>query len=335
MRTKATTLKDVARLAGASETAVSAVVRGAKSTVGVSEATRLRIQQALEELHYQPNRVARSLRQNKTETIGFYNGYGHVEAKDPFIKLLFHGLHLAAGRHAHDLLLYYGLVGKPLSVVTSRLTSYKADGVVALPSPGDGLLLENLAPQDKPVICIVDEHPGITSVTADDAGGSRLLARHFVSRGHRTILYRRSLERRASETTRFEAFRAEAEQAGAQVIATSPTDGFDTVAAEEEALLLSKERRITAAACWHDGSAVALLKFCIAHGLRVPEDMAIVGFDGDTERDWPPGYQLTTVRANWYEVASTGVALLLAKIAGEEVPLLTVIPSELLPGNTT
>ena len=59
-------------------------------------------------------------------------------------------------------------LGKPVNVVASRLASYKADGVVALPSPDDRAIMEAMAAQDKPVVCIVDGHPDLPSVTADD-----------------------------------------------------------------------------------------------------------------------------------------------------------------------
>jgi len=91
--------------------------------------------------------------------------------------------------------------------------------------------------------------------------------------------------------------------------------------------------RPTALACWNDHTAYELLANCRCHGIRVPEEVAIVGFDGCStpcENVWT----LTTIRAPWAEVARTAVLYLDALLKGGDVPHETVLPVELVVGNT-
>jgi LacI family transcriptional regulator len=85
--------------------------------------------------------------------------------------------------------------------------------------------------------------------------------------------------------------------------------------------------------CWNDPSAYDLLAHCHRSGLRVPEDMAVVGFDGAANPiDFR--WRLTTIRAPWAEAARLAVTLLMAQLEGEEVPQETVLPVEFVAGDS-
>src|SRR5438309_10329783 len=81
---KSVTLRDVAERVNVSPFTVSVVLNGSKSNTRVSEATRTRIVDAAREMGYQPNVLARALRQRSTNILGLYFGYGHLEPHDPF-----------------------------------------------------------------------------------------------------------------------------------------------------------------------------------------------------------------------------------------------------------
>ena len=331
---RAPTQKDVAELAGVSVMAVSTVVTGNKTTVGVSEATRLRIQKAIDELHYRPNLFARSLRLQHTGTVGFYNGFGYINTADPFIRLLFDGIALSLQANDQDILLYNGVYKDRRGSLIERVLSQKIDAVIVLPTHEDTMLIEALKKKQIPSIIIAESIPGLKSITADDAGGSIELANYIVKKGHRHVLYRRSAIPLQFEARRFEAFRSVIEQSGGRVTACTANDGMDSVTSQEEELLgdRSGQERVTAIVCWRDHSAVRAIDYCLAKDIHVPDDIAVAGFDGIHY----PGssHDLTTVTAHWDIVAKTAPELINKMMKGEELPDNTIVASSLHIGTT-
>jgi LacI family transcriptional regulator len=337
MGKKAPTLKDVAERAGVSRMAVSAVVNNTQSTVRVSEATRERIFAAMADLRYQPDVTARSLRLQRTDTIGFYNGHGYIDLMDPFAPTIFRGLQSAAAAFSNHLLVYNGFHLQTEAVVRRKLLSSKADGVVVWPAPSDEPLIRSLADTDKPIVQLAEAYPGVPGVVTDDYACARLLAEHLAGRGHRSILLRRGIAPLTSEVARLNAFTDVARERGMRLIVTMPADRFDRLTDHEQDLLRGHAGPdgFTAVACWHDASAVQVMRFCAGQGIRVPGDLALTGFDGFPEREFPEDFPLTTVAVDWQRVAATCVELLIDRVRGRAVPDLTVVPGALRPGATT
>jgi len=337
MNNRPPTMKDVAELAGVSKMAVSVVVNGTKSTVCVSEPTRARILKALEELQYQPNAFARSLRMKHTGTIGIYHGSGFISTRDPYIREIFHGLTEGLAEHGQDLLVYSGISKHQRTSVVERVLSNKVDAAIVLPSPEDRELIDALMEGRVPCVILAEVISGLKCVTAADADGSRVLAEYLLSKGHRRILYRRSSTPFGFERLRFEVFKAAVEQAGGEVVARQAVEPMDSITDTEEALLCDgqSENRITAIACWRDYSAVRALNFCLMHGIDVPGDISIAGFDGVQHVDVPTGMSLTTVNAHWRTVAHTATDQISAMLRGEAAGAdVTTIPAELHVGTT-
>jgi len=337
MQKKAPTLKDVAERAGVSRMAVSAVLNNMQSTVRVSEATRERIFTAMEELRYQPDVTARSLRLQRTDTIGFYNGHGFIDMRDPFAPNLFKGLQSAASSFSKHLLLYNGFHLQPDDVVLRKLLSNKADGVVMRPSPTDGNLITALGKTDKPVIQLVEWYPGVPGVVNDDYAAARLIAEHLADRGHTRILFRRGLTPLTSEVGRYLAFFDVAQERGLTLITTTPADRVDRLSDEERDRIRRHRDAdgFTAIACWHDGSAVSVIRYLDELGITVPGDLALTGFDGFDYREFSGARRLTTVEVDWQRIARVSVERLIERVEGKEVPERTVLPSVLRIGTTS
>jgi LacI family transcriptional regulator len=337
MQKKAPTLKDVAERAGVSRMAVSAVLNNMQSTVRVSEATRQRIFAAMEDLRYQPDVTARSLRLQKTDTIGFYNGHGYIDMLDSFAPILFMGLQSAAAEFSNHLLLYNGFHLQPEDIVLQKLLSNKADGVVVRPAPSDENLILELGKTSKPVIQVVEAYPGAPGVIANDYAAARVLAEYLIERGHRRILFRRGATPLTSELARYRAFEDVAAERGVVLITTSPADRFDRLTDEERDLIVRHDAPdgFTAIACWHDASARQVIRFLDEQGIRVPDDLALTGFDGFTYREFGPTRPLTSVHVDWLEIAATSVRLLIDQVQGKEIPDRTIISGELRVGATT
>ena len=331
---KPATIKDVAASVGVSSSTVSAVLGHSPSRhVRVSEPTRIRIQEAARRMRYQPNHAARSLRNRRTNVLGVYTAAGYLNPYVPFTSQIVGGLHLGCDECCKDLLLHGMYRGRPAEEIASELAGGQIDGLVLYTRPDDPLAAL-LAASALPVVSIVDALPGLPSVVADDAAGSARLAAHLAAQGHRRIAYIAGGPGLISAVRRLEAFQAAATPLGLEVTELHPASRHERFSGSDlDWLALPRMQRPTAVACWNDLTAYNLLEHCRRRGLRLPDDLAMVGFDGIVPPH--PGHlHLTTIRAPWVEVARTAISVLVRLIDGEEIPPETRLPVEFIPGDT-
>lgn len=334
VRPKSVTLDDVARRAGVTKGTVSTVLNGARSNTKVSDATRTRIVTAAAELDYRPNAIARSLTHRKTDILGFYSGYPFITPRSVFLAELLTGFQSGCDEHEKDMLIHGAFPGHSAKQIYGELANGKIDGLI-LYSPVTDPLIELLADSYLPVVAVADPVPSLPSVGVDDAAGSRMLAEHLACRGHRRVLYRRSNHKAVSVERRRAAFLESAAELGMEVVAGyDQGDGHQPSELDKEALTGPPGRRATAVVGWTDRSAYAMVVYARQHGIRVPEELAIVGFNG-LPSEFPLTMTLTTIRAPWADVAQTAVSLIVAQAAGKEVPQETLLPVELIHGDTT
>lgn len=328
------TLQAVADFAGVNRvTAAVALGQSPQGGTRVSAATRRRVAAAARELGYVPNVLARALRGERTNIIGYYAGYEPLDAHMPFVAAILEGLQRSCREHSQDLMLFGSFARDTVDNIYTTLAGGKIDGLILLPTPRSPVM-DRLFDSHLPVVAIANAHPAVTSVVVDDDAGSRLLAAHLAERGHRRILYRSHQDYRSSTARRLESFLAAAHELG--MIVTVTYEGDTHQLTPEELALLHQPiaQRPTAAVCWMDLNAYQLLDYCDHQGIRVPEDLAIVGFDGIPQRI-QPWRVLTTICAPWAEVADKAVQLLLALLNGKDLPLENVLPVELVVGDTT
>lgn len=332
---RSVTLQDIADRVNVSPYTVSVVLNNARSNTRVSEATRERIEVAARELGYLPNSLARALRKKTTNIIGLYFGYGSLEPHDPFHAEVLTGLQRGCAECNKDLMIHYSFHRYGVDEIFAELAGSKIDGLVLIAHPSDPLV-GRLMSSSLPVVAMTDVIPGAPSVVADDASGSEAIAQHLADRGHKGILYRMCPGVSDSAERRFAAFEQAAKRHSMRIFMGRTADWKGGLAEEEEELVARREELgITAAVCWGDPSANALLSFCKRIGVKVPRDLAIVGFNG-IETPFEPAQSLTSVRANWSRVAELAVHLLVTRIDGSgEVPNITVLPVEFVPGDTT
>lgn len=328
------TLKDVADKVNVSPFTVSVVLNGAKSNTRVSQETRERIIKAAQELNYQANSLARALRRRSTNMLGLYFGYGHLEPHDPFHAEVLAGLQRGCEACDKDLIIHYSFHRYGVDEIFAEIAGGKIDGLVIIASQKDPLVAR-VRQSTLPVVAMTDRIEGIPSVIADDAAGSRQIAEHLHSQGHRRVLYRSCPGESDSAGRRQRAFEQRATELGIETISGRTDDWRGAVEEEEHQILARrKDLGITAAVCWGDPSAHALIAYCKQNGICVPDELSIVGFNG-IEPSVEPMHDLTTVRANWARVAQRAVHMLVDYLDGNEVPSLTVLPVEFYPGGTT
>ncbi|MBS1705424.1 MAG: LacI family DNA-binding transcriptional regulator [Armatimonadetes bacterium] len=330
---RSVTLRDVAEHVAVSPFTVSVVLNGAKSNTRVSAATREKIVRAAKDLGYRPNVLARALQKKSTNILGLYFGYGHLEPHDPFHAEVLTGLQRGCEQTQKDLMIHYSFHRYSVDEVFSELVGGKIDGLVLIASPNDPLVAKVIGSQ-LPVVAMTDAIEGIPSVIADDPAGSHAIAEHLHKKGHRVVLYRTCPGESDSASRRQAAFEERASELGISTIVGRTSNWKGLVENQEADLLKRKdELGITAAVCWGDPSAYALITYCKANGISIPNDLAVVGFNG-IELPVEPAHHLTTVRAYWSKVAQTAVHQLVNRLDGKDVPPLTVLPVEFFCGDT-
>ncbi len=327
------TLQAVADFAGVNRvTAAVALGQSPQGGTRVSDTTRQRVLAAAQQLGYAPNAMARALRGDRTNIIGYYAGYELLDAHIPFVAAILEGLQQSCRTYRQDLMLFGSFARDTVDSIYATLTSGKIDGLVLLPTPRSPMM-DRLFDSHLPVVAVANAHPAVPSVIVDDVGGSTLIAHYLAQQGHRRILYRSHEDYRVSAVFRRDAFLAAAAALGMTVTLTYEVPGHALSPQEIAILQAPAAQRPTAAVCWMDLNAYCLLDHCEQIGLRVPEDLAIVGFDGIQQRI-KPARVLTTVRAPWADVAARAVQCLLALLDGEETPQAIMLPVELVIGDT-
>jgi DNA-binding LacI/PurR family transcriptional regulator len=327
------TIKDIARVSGFSVTTISRVLND--RAPHIPQGTRQRVRDVANQMGYRPNAIAQSLRQHSTKIIGFHSAYGPIDVMDPFITELIDGMLRAAEAAGKDFLMHGNVGGRSAEVIYRELLNGKVDGLLLL-TPPNGPLVPLLSESDLPVVVVTDAVPTLPSVVADDAAGSCLLARYLAAKGHEKVIYRKSSLETTSDMRRFHAFCEAADEAGMAVVEiTTATWSVGFTEGEAARMRGSREERPTAIACWNDFVAYQTIEACLEMGLKVPDDVAVVGYNGGSS--WlapPPAHNLTTVRANWGDVARVAVELLLERLSGKEIPMETIIPVDMVIGET-
>lgn len=325
-------LAEVAERAGVSRATASRALSNT-ARFAPSGTTQARVRQVAEELGYYPNSVAQSLRNRRSNHVGFYSE--NLDVHHPFTAEVINGLLTGCAALRQDLMIHSRFSNDPEETYRALMKG-NLDALVVT-SDGDEPLMRRLAASEMPVISLATNVPGLPAVHVDGRTGSEMLVAHLAQRGHRRVLYHAEATGHGDADYRQTGFREAALTRGMEVaeIPAELNNGVDVLRREAVQLLtLPMEERPTAIACYSDYDAYQVLAHCRKIGLRVPEDVALVGFDGMyTLID--PVVKLTTIVAPWARAAQTAIALLMDALAGKEIPPQTILPVELFVGDTT
>ncbi|WP_460854621.1 LacI family DNA-binding transcriptional regulator [Nocardiopsis coralliicola] len=303
-------MKDVAAHAAVSLGTVSNVLNRPDR---VSERTRERVLRSIEALGFIRNDSARQLRSGASRTVA----YVLHDAANPFFADVAEGVQ--SGTDPAGLALYLCNSGESAdrqAFFLDMLEEQRVAGVLITPvEPGDPRIAA-LAGRGMPVV-LVDRpaEGGFCSVSVDDVLGGRLAAGHLLRTGHRRLVFAGGPLHLGQVADRLRGVRAAAAEfsgASVQVVETAAlTIDAGRRAAEHLAALPAAERP-TAVACANDLLALGLLRQCAALGLRVPDDLALVGYD-DIAFAEAAAVPLTSIRQPRHLLGSTAADLLLAE----------------------
>ena len=328
------TLQDVAKLAGVSTKTVSRVVNNQGE---LSMATRERVQAAIEQLGYRPNILARSLVNRRTNTLGVV-AWG-IDYFGPSQTVV--GIENRADELGYSLFLH--LLTRPdeakIERVMDALIDRRVDGVIwAVPEVGDNRAwIETDRLQQLPPIVFLSTLPreGLTSISVNNYQGAFQATQHLIAQGRRRIAMIAGPVKWWEARERQAGWRAALTEAGLSADASLVADGDWSAKSGARAMqvLLEREPQIDAVFACSDQIALGALGVAHQSGRRVPEDLAIVGFDNMPESEffWPP---LTTVYQQLSEVGCLAVEKLHQMIecqrkdeAGEPPAATTLMPT--------
>jgi DNA-binding LacI/PurR family transcriptional regulator len=322
------TLKDIAHRAGVSITTASNALSGSTKW-RINRDTVERVTRIAGEMGYRPNAIARSLKSQRTDTVAFYTGYGICDVRDRFLGEIVTGIQHACDYYELDLLLYGNLTKRSDEVIHAKLASGKTDGII-VHAASDNPVAAMLAAGSVPAVGIADVQPVLPSIIADDAAGMKALIDHVWGCGHRKIAFATPEGNYESISRRALAFRDAVLAKGGEPQFTH-IPWSNTVSVVES--ILADSNHPTAVCCWHDDTAYYLLETCRHIGVRIPEDIAIAGFDGLPEGRIPRR-ELTTVRVPWSDMAFEAAATIVRLRDGAKIERIQTFSVELVVGDT-
>lgn len=307
-------IKDVAERAGVSLTTVSHVLSGRRP---VAEATRQRVEQAVRELGYRPNKAAQSLMSRRSHTMALIV----PDITNPFYPALARGMLDVLEQNDYALLIgnSNGDPAREREIVGQMLER----GVDALAFAGyraDSGQLQAIVDAGLPAVAfgIASPLPGIDVISSDDLGGGRLAARFLLDQGRRCLAFIAGPDALELRPERIRGYELATSGGGCESHIVHVELSRDGGAAGLREL---HERGIRPDGVVANNDIVALGVLDVAResGMRVPEELAVVGFDDIdiAALVWPA---LTTIRVPAHEQGHAGAELLLARINGDESP---------------
>jgi DNA-binding LacI/PurR family transcriptional regulator len=330
-------MADVARIAGVSHQTVSRVL---SNHPNVREQTRADVLRAIEALGYRRNSSARALVTRHTRTLGVVGCnmtlFGPASTRS--------GLEEAARAEGYlvSTVALRTLNSETLGSALEHLSDWGVEGVVAIVPHRESVAILTTMRQPFPVVTVEGGHNlAIPGVSVDQHLGARLVTEHLLAAGHSTVWHVAGPQDWLEAEARMAGWRASLVEAGAVVPPPllgdwSPLSGY-RAGQELAGRVTNKTRELTAVFVANDQMALGVLRAFREAGVRVPEDVAVAGFDDIPEAEFfaPP---LTTVRQDFTEVGKASIRLLLDSIEGttkDTSPHVVIEPKLIVRTSTT
>ncbi|WP_207782727.1 LacI family DNA-binding transcriptional regulator [Phytoactinopolyspora limicola] len=322
---------DVAKMAGTSPAVVSYVLNGGPRSVAPE--TRARVLAAVEALDYRPNGVARSLRMNKTMTLGLVV----PDTSNPYFAELARSIEESAFAHGYTLLIGNGAEDDERQTAYVRtFLQRQVDGLFLVPAHGPAGFLPELERAQTPWIALDRQVAGASApaVLVDNRGGARAATEHLLEHGRRAITCIAGPEDVLPATDRVAGWRDAMRAAGLPVDGDAlwqiPFGRQPGYAVARRVLASASSGSIDAFFTASDEQALGVLRAVTELGLRCPEDVAITSFDGIAAGAYATP-ALTTMAQPFADLGKAAMAQLLERIADPEAAVsAAVLPVELV-----
>lgn len=310
-------MRDVAKRAGVSVSTVSHVINNTRS---VSQGSRQRVEQAMEELGYKPNALARSLRRRKTNTLGMIV----PDSANPFFAEVARAIEDASFAQNYIVILCNseGDLEKQ-QTYTNVLIENRVAGILFVAAGVSTELVNELGQRGVPLVIVDREVPGVEvdTVLTDHAQGGCLATQHLVDLGHRRIACIAGNSEVSPSAERVNGYRRTLEKNGITFDESLVIKGDFQYESGYEATrqLLSLERSPSAIFACNDLMAVGCISAARELGMHVPSDLSVVGFDDVRLASFtnPP---LTTIVQPKVEIGALATQMLLERLVDQEAP---------------
>ena len=305
---------DIAKRLGVSPSTVS---RGLQDHPRIGKKTKAKIRQLAKEMGYIPSDVARSLSESKTRTIGMVM----TTVSDLFVGKVVEGVEECAIEAGYNVFLNtHKNDPQRERAVLEAFQRRRVDGLIALTSHIFDHYPQFIDQFDIPVVIINDQHVSdkLHTVSVDDGAGAKLAVEHLIALGHRRIGYVGVGNRPKSNPYRLQGYQSALQRAGitsdsALIVDSHLEDHAERGKASLKRLLAAGA---TAVFCYNDMIALGLLSACSQHGLLVPDDLSVIGFDNISISAYtiPP---LTTIHQPRFKLGQLAMRMMLELINGQ------------------
>lgn len=299
---------EVARLAGVGTMTVSRVLNG---SARVSVETARRVQAAIERLGYRPNEMARALRGAKSRSIGLIV----PSLADAFFATCAHNINMVAQTHGYSMILTASNdnINTEFSEAEWMLQKH-VEGFIICPTPAKLSRLSDPIFQRTPIVSFDRplQIPRVASVLVENGGGAKRGTQHLIEHGHKRIHFLGDAPNLFTIQKRFDGYRRALSDAGLKAQSCLECNSEELVLGYARKILAGKDAP-TAFFCGNNRISRYLYRALFHLGLRIPDDVAIVGFDDFDMADMlhPP---LTVIRQPVENLGKTAAEVLFARL---------------------
>jgi len=326
------TIKDVAKKAGVSLSTVSLVLNRKKN---VSEETVKKVQQAIEELNYHPQRSAQGLASKKSGNIGFILTTDHFSQAEPFYTKIFLGAEIEARKHNYYIILTTVEQKFNKKSIPRLLLERNVDGVILAGKVPDGLI-HYIQQIDLPII-FIDYFPvngNYPAVLIDNIAGAKQAVKHLIKKGHDHISFVGGDISHPSIQERFLGYKQALEEAkipfNENLVILDEDYPGDKNGYSALCKLRKRKASFTAIFAANDAMAFGCMRCLKEKGIKVPDQIALVGFD-DVDVSWQMEPQLTTIKVDKEDMGAIAVKNMVDLISSHRKSLGKIlVPVELV-----
>ena len=330
-------LKDIANICGVSVATVSKALNGQPD---ISEETRKRISDMASELGYLANSAARALKTNKTYNLGvLFVDEGSRGLTHEFFAAVLESFKTTAEKNGYDITFISNCTFDSHTMSYLQHCRYRGvDGVFIVCGDFSSPQITELLYSDLPIVVLANTIQGTPSVLSDNREGTAALVRYAYSMGHRRIAFVHGESSVYVTRVRLDGFRSAVRELGLEVSdeLILPSCYYQAdLCAENMKKLLARKDRPTCVLLPDDFSAMGALTAIHEAGLRIPDDISIMGYDGIVLSE-VTNPKITTYRQNSEALGATAAEMLIGVTGhpGGPVPETVTVSGQLIPGGS-
>lgn len=299
------TAEEVARALGVSQSTIS---RAFSRTASIAEKTRERVLEAARALGYQPNVIARSLITRRTNIVAIVM----ANLTDPFYPLVLDALAQRIQSRGCQTLLFVPSPGQPVDDVLPKLQQYQVDAVILASATLSSAMARSCAARAMPLLLFNRYVPGleVNAVSCDNISGGRRVAEFLVERGHVRPAFVSGETDATTNLDRRHGFVSRLTELGVRSCLQAAGGEYSYEAGYHAARqLLTSRKRPDAIFFASDVMAFGGMDLLRQTGIRIPQDISVVGYDDVPLAAWS-GYDLTTIRQPIHEMVDAAMEML-------------------------